>query len=404
MDIQVTSQMPQCSAEATPVNGAKGPIKVLHIAYRLQHGGIETWLMHVLRRACKEEFEFHIVVDELGHAHDEEARQLGAHVHLCSRVIHPIRFARQVADLNTAHGPFHLLHSHVVYSAIVLILTRYLPLAGRIVHSHASGQIFKDTDMFRRLLLRATHPLVRWYASHGLACSESAAEAMFGKNWKQDPRWQVLHYGIDLEPFERARQQPYPYRKELNIPESAFVIGNVARLVYQKNFPLFVRISREYLRIRPDAYFVIIGDGPLRSDIERMVASLGLSERFRFLGARNDVPQLMTHLLDLLLMPSHYEGLPVTVIEAQAAGLPAVVSQAVPDEAFITKEGMQRVNTAEVLHAWVRAIEQLRSVDRPSYRESIWPHLCASDFNINVSASRLFDLYRLSKARSSQEF
>lgn len=366
--------------------------RILLFHYWIAIGGVDSWLIRVLERA-PESLDFHFAAHVFKRDSPLGKYLVPSQVHSLPNAARLPLYVRTSQKIVRSLSPT-VVHSHNYHAGFDLFAAFNKGVKLRIAHSHSTSQAHKEGNIVRRIAIWYAKRLVQKYATHGLACSEIAAEAMFGRNWKQDRRWQVLHYGIDLQPFEQARQSPYPYREQLHIPESAFVIGNVARMVEEKNLPLFVRIAREYLRTDADAYFVLIGDGPLRTHIERMVASLGLSERFRFLGARDDVPQLMTHLLDLLLMPSHYEGLPVTVIEAQAAGLPAIVSQAVPDEALVTKEGVQRVNTGDTLDAWIHAIEQMRQVHRATYRNSVWPRLCASDFNIDVSASRLFDLYR----------
>ena len=153
-------------------------------------------------------------------------------------------------------------------------------------------------------------------------------------------------------------------RGELGV-EDRLVIGNVAAFLYAKNHPFTVRVFAEILRQRPDAVLLLVGGGPLQDEIRGLVREEGLEESVRFLGKRTDVPALLS-AMDRLLFPSLYEGFPLAVLEAQAAGLPTLVSDAVTDEVVLAPN-CQRLSLEATPGAWA---EQLLSLDGSLPRES----------------------------------
>ena len=172
---------------------------------------------------------------------------------------------------------------------------------------------------------------IRRFATHGLAISKPSAANLFGERWKSDAWVHIIPYGIDIAQFQKhlLREE---IRAELGIPPNSPVVGHVGRFYPQKNHSFLIEIAQEVLSKRPDTNFLLIGDGPLRPEMEARVRQMGLSKKIHFIGIRTDVPRLMLGAMDLFLFPSLYEGLGLCLLEAQAAGLHCLVSDTVPDE------------------------------------------------------------------------
>jgi glycosyltransferase involved in cell wall biosynthesis len=202
----------------------------------------------------------------------------------------------------------------------------------------------------------------------------------------------VLYCGIDLEPF-RQEVSREAVRQELGIPKDAPVVGHVGRFTPQKNHAFLLQIAAEVVKMRPDVRFLLVGDGPLRPQIEARARELGIAGNAIFTGVRSDVPRLMLGAMDAFIFPSLWEGLGLVVVEAQAAGLPCIVSEWVPAEATVLPEGVERVPLSGGQGQWVLALVQAlehRELDRGASTDLV----AASAFSIVRSAHALEELYR----------
>ena len=178
---------------------------------------------------------------------------------------------------------------------------------------------------------------------------------LFGTAWQSDPRWRLYFCAIDLAAFA-SRVDRHLALGDLNIPRDAFVIGHVGRFSQEKNHRFLIELLVELVRLLPATCLLLVGEGPLRSEVEQQVHESGLSDRVVFAGLRRDVPQLLTNAMDLFLFPSLYEGLPMVLLEAQAAGLPCIISDAIDDDATVIPNLVQKLSLTQPVTDWVRAV------------------------------------------------
>lgn len=221
----------------------------------------------------------------------------------------------------------------------------------RIIHSHSTGNqqgIIRRMSLFHRLSEIHSRKVLDQYATHMLACSKAAGEWMF------DGRpFTVIKNGISLTKYRYNENLRRTIRDTLQ-NQNKKLIGIIGRLAPPKN-PLFAAEAlKKVLENREDYSAVFIGDGGLRAEAERAIRAAGLQKRVFFVGAVDNVNEWMS-AVDCLLMPSLFEGLPFVLIEAQAAGLPCVVSSTVSEEANISGE-LRYVGLDEPLQVWEKAI------------------------------------------------
>jgi conjugative relaxase-like TrwC/TraI family protein len=186
----------------------------------------------------------------------------------------------------------------------------------------------------RKAYIGLSQRFIRRYATAGIACSQAAAQALFGAAWRSDPRWRVVYYGVDFKPFGEVVDSA-SVRAELNIPRGAFVIGHVGRFEPQKNHEFFLQVAAEIVRREPAAHFLLIGEGSLQPAVRRQAERLGIADRVIMTGVCSDVPRLMRGAMDAFLFPSRYEGLGLVLVESQAAGVPCFFSDCIPPEATV---------------------------------------------------------------------
>ena len=191
---------------------------------------------------------------------------------------------------------------------------------------------------------------------------------------------------------------PAEVRRELGIPEGAFVVGHVGRFSPVKNHTFIVDIAADLVKQRPDAHFLLVGDGPLRPAIEEKVDALGLEVHFTFAGLRSDVPRLMKGAMDVFLFPSLFEGLPLVLVEAQAAGLQCVYSDVIPAEAVVIPALMNMAPLDETPDQWADLVlnamnkRSLRPVDKPLMQ------IAGSQYDVNGTMKLLSGIYAKSIA------
>jgi len=371
-------------------------IRVLHVLGALNPGGVETWLLHVMRHVDRSAFQVDFLVHTTQPAvYDDEIRALGGRIISCPEPQRPWRYARRFNAVLNEYGPYDVVHSHVHdYSGYVLRLARRAGVPVRIAHSHNDTTQFESqAGILRKNYLALMKHWIQTHATVGLGCSRRAATCLFGKDWQNDDRMKLLFCGIDLAPFQAA-DDGNRLRDELNIPRNAFVVGHVGRFNHQKNHRFLVETFAEIACRDPQARLLLVGDGPLRPEIEQQATDAGLQGRVIFAGLRRDVPKLMTSVMDAFLFPSHFEGLPIVLLETQAAGLPCIVSDVIDEGATIIPSLMNRLSLEQSASAWAETTLAARKESAPASRLEAQRLVSETPFNIHVCIENLQQVYR----------
>lgn len=365
--------------------------RVLHVIGTLDPGGTETWLLNTLKHIDRDLLEFHFCTfgPQPG-LFAGEVERFGGRILPCPRGQNPWSFGRRFRKI-LREGKYDAVHSHVtLFSGAVLRWAYAERVTMRIAHSHATRDD-KPSTQARRYYRRTMKSWIDRYATHGLAVSKSAAANLFGQNWESDGRFRVLHCGIDLQPFQVpvARDQ---VRTDLGLPIGVPVFGHVGRFHLQKNHPFLLEVFGEIQKRIPHAHFLLVGDGPLRGQIEARSKAMGLSSKMHFVGIRTDVARLMRGGMDVFVFPSLFEGLPIAVIEAQAAGLGCVVSDTVTGEARVLGDQFTQLSLSRRPEEW--AATAVEALQRGKAEAGLALQAVAqSDFCIQRSIPTLSNLY-----------
>lgn len=228
---------------------------------------------------------------------------------------------------------YDIVHSNMNTLSVFALFPAWLAGAHqRILHNHSTAV---RSEGMRSVLKTILRPLAPLFANRYAACSKLAGDWMYGKKKMASGKVTVINNAIDLDEYAFSPELRQKYRQELNIPEDAFVIGHVGRFMFQKNHEFLLDVFAGLCKQQDDICLLLIGDGPLRPAMATKVKDLGLQDSVKFLGLRSDVQNLY-NAMDLFVLPSRYEGLPVVSVEAQANGLPILVSTSVTEEAKLT--------------------------------------------------------------------
>ena len=390
--------------EQHQISTKQRPIRILHVVGGMNRGGVETWLMHVLRNIDRDRFQMDFLVHtEKPCPYDDEVHVLGSKIIPCLDPAKPWLYDRNFKRILREYGPYDIVHSHVHhFSGYVLYLAKQAGVAVRIAHSHNdTSAIDAKAGLYRRLYLTLTKWLIYRYATLGFAASCQVVTVLFNQGWKTDSRWRVLYYGVDLTPF-RDIVDSVAVRAELGIPADAFVIGHVGRFEEQKNHLFLLEVAAAIAKKQPNMRLLMVSDGSLRPQIEQKAIEMGLDKYVIFAGLRSDVPRLMLGAMDTFVLPSLYEGLGLVLIEAQAAGLPCVFSDIVPEEADVIKPLVQRISLSKSPFVWAETILEARDTRSGISQAHTLAIVEKSPFNIALSLKNLVQVYEANFSAESR--
>ncbi|WP_245855962.1 glycosyltransferase family 1 protein [Paenibacillus rigui] len=326
---------------------------MLQIVTIMNRGGLETMLMNYYRQMDRSRIQFDFMVHraEPGH-YDEEIISLGGRIYRMPQ-IRPGNYRHYFKLLDqffTEHPEYRIVHSHInENSSFVLRAAKRAGVPCRIAHSHLSD-LGLDLKLPFRLYARMA---MKDNPNQFFACSSHAGQWLFGKELTAAKRVTVLNNAVHVDSFKYDPEVRRRIRDEWQAG-SRLVLGHVGRFNKQKNHTFLLDVFRAVHERRPDSLLVLAGEGVLRKDMEKKATQLGLSDSIRFLGVREDIPELMQGM-DLFLFPSLFEGLPVVLVEAQAAGLNCIVSDAITKESDVTGR-VQFISLKEPADVWAARI------------------------------------------------
>ncbi len=369
------------------------PRRVLQVFRGMMRGGAETWLMNTLRRIDRRRVRMDFLVHTQDVcAYDCEIESLGGRIFRVCEPLHSFAYGRAVTSLLRKRS-FDAVHSHVHhFSGYLLSLAAAARVPLRIAHSHSdTSRIDRSAGWLRRRYLDVTERLIRRNANRLVAVSRLAGNSLFGNGWLGDPRSRLLHCGIELSAFEHLPTSSEA-RAEWGFNANELVIGHVGRLAPPKNHLFLIEVAAEVARRRPDIRVLLVGDGPLRLPVLERARQLGIEERVIVTGVRQDVPRQM-RAMDVFLFPSHHEGLPLSLVEAQAAGLPCVISDVITDEADVNASLIRRLALDQGPHPWAEAVLSASRTEVPA-RDHCVEAVEDGGFNIDKSVEEIYALYQ----------
>ena len=356
-------------------------IKILHfVSTPARWSGVMGTIMNYYRHIDREKIQFDFLVHrDFEAAYDREIMGLGGKIYRLPR-LNPIShyYRKQLDKFFREHREYKIVHSHLdCMSAIPLKSAKRNGVPVRIAHSHSSSQT-KDKKYYLKMFYKDK---IRKYATELFACSEAAGQWMFNTD-----HFHILNNAIDTNQYVYAPLVRSSERIIMGIPEETLVIGHVGRFAPPKNHKYLIELFNQVRKKIPNTILLLVGDGELRTQMEKQVKELGIQGKVIFAGQRTDVSRLL-QVMDVFVFPSIYEGLPVSLIEAQAAGLPCLISDKVPIEC--KKTDLVEQVPLDDMNKWIELIIGAEKVMRRDTSEEIKK----SGFDINSSAKKLEEFY-----------
>lgn len=329
-------------------------VKILQCFASLHMGGAESRMMDVYRNIDRSKYSFDFLkMQPEEEYYESEIKALGGNI---LRVESPriCGFLEHIRQLRLCmkNGKYNAVHAHTLHHCGLVMLAAWLEhIPVRIAHSRSTAS--KHKNLSTKLFVVIGRILIRLFATKRLAVSFEAGKFLFGRS-----SFDILPDAIEIRKYQlNSSDSVLKSRRELNIPDEAFVIGQIGRFESMKNHSFTLKWFEHYLKKRAEAFLVLVGDGSLRNEMQAMSEKLGISDKVLFTGVRGDVPGIL-HLFNVHILPSIYEGFPNVVLEAQSAGIHSVISDNVPESVDIGLGLVSRVSLDAPLLSWDRAVEQ----------------------------------------------
>lgn len=326
------------------------PLRVLHICQRMESAGVQSFIMNMYRNIDKSKVEFDFLVHyKENQFYDEEIEKNGGKIYKLS-VREDYNFIKYLKELDSFFKThkYDIVHGHMdTLGYFYLKYAKKYNVPIRIAHAHTDSVQKGIKKIPRQIMIK----LYGKHANYHLACSQESGNYMFNDTFL------VFRNGIDTQKYVYDETIRKKVRKSLNI-EDKFVIGNVGRLHIVKNQEFILKIIKDLKNEIPNVYFILIGDGELEELIKNKIKEYGIEKNVLLLKNRKDVNELY-QAMDIFLLPSLFEGIPLVGIEAQAAGLPCIFSDKVNKKIAITDNCYFLL--LDDIDEWKRKIKDLKN-------------------------------------------
>lgn len=354
-------------------------LKILQIVGTMNKGGVEAVTMNYYRAVHNEaEFTF-VCFDDSNNIPEEEIKSLGGKVKVVPHVKHLLKFNKALKQI-IKEEHFDIIHSHVnTLSVFPLRVAKKMKCPIRIAHSHSTSN---KKEKVRNMIKSILRLFSKRYATHYFACSEVAGRYQFGNKAFDKGEVTLIRNAVNFSPFMFDEAKRKRCRNELGVKENEILVGTVGRFVTVKNHPYIVSMAEA----DKEDKFVIIGNGPLEEEIKKMADLRGLNNVL-LPGMKENVADYYS-AFDVFILPSLYEGLPMTGVEAEISGLYSIYSSRVSKEALITGYGNYLPIEEKDISTWINEIKAHH------VRENHLEELRKEGYEIEIAGKRLIEIYR----------
>lgn len=366
------------------------PVRVLNLFTIMNRGGAETMVMNYYRKIdrTKVQFDFMVHRQERG-AYDDEIETLGGRIYRMSPIAPTTlgKYRRELREFFQRHSEYRILHAHMSeLGYFVFKEARKSGIPVRICHAHNAPVFLSETikEKIKRIPREILARLIRKESTDFFTCSQIAGEWLFGR--KNNDKMIFMRNAVDAFAFRYNKKMAEDIKLKMGWRDK-IVIGHVGRFNPQKNHTFLIDIFKTYHIDHPNSILVLVGSGYLESIIRKKVQENQLEDSVQFLGNRSDMVDLY-QTFDLFLFPSLYEGLPVSLVEAQAAGVPCVVSDRISAQTQII-DSYYPVSLDASLQKWGKIIEKALE----GGKKDTYSLIKENGFDVTENASWLCDFY-----------
>ncbi len=367
------------------------PVRILNLFTIMNRGGAETMVMNYYRNIDRTQVQFDFMVhrEEKG-AYDDEIEALGGKIYRMPPVQpgHFKEYKSKVAEFFNEHKEYSVIHSHM--SELGYYVFKEAKLRGikcTVCHAHNAPHFSDETliEKAKDIVRNYFKHRIRKYTDHMFICGIEAGNWLFGE--KNSDKFVMMNNAVDANKFAWNPEKALQLREKFG-QKDKFVVCHIGRFNSQKNHTFLIDIFKEIHKKNKDAIFLLVGAGELEEKIRQKVTTLGLDENVKFMGLRDDVNDILL-ASDVFLFPSLYEGLPVTLVEAQSSGIKCIISDSIPADCRIT-DAVETISLEKSADFWA---EQVLKYSEGYERKNTLKEISAAKFDIKENAEWLEEFY-----------
>lgn len=363
--------------------------KILIVTDSLRIGGLEKIIVDYIKYCNTEKYEFtYLLLDNnsKGGLEKEVLQNGGNIIKLYPPKKNYIKFYRDFKNIVRKHGPFDIVHSHPAFTSGILMKASYkLKIPKRISHSHTDKRLVKE-NIFKKIYELIMKRYLRKYSTDCLAVSQNAGKYLFGESFF-NKKGTILENGIEFNDFFYNPKIREKLRNSYNLNNDK-VIGHVGTFNKTKNQSFLIDILNELLKTDKHYKLLLVGDGKTREELKLKAKSLNIENNVIFVGRKDTVSSYL-QAMDLFVFPSMFEGLPLSVLESQAAKLTTIISDKVPQEVLITNY-IHVISLECPPSEWANKIKMLKLNERENLNNN---PLLNSNYEIKKSIEKLQSIY-----------
>lgn len=371
------------------------PVRILQNMNSLHIGGSQTFIRSIYLNIDREKVQFDFVVTPESRAPlYDEIQRMGGRIFVCPKYTgkNHLAYCRWWNDFFSEHPEYHVVHGHVRSTAAIYLKIAKRHGATTIAHSHSTSNGSGVAAWVKDVMQLP----IRHVADYLFACSDKAGKWLFGEKALKQSNYRMIPNGVDLERFAYDEEKRNQMRDRLGIRSDEFVIGHIGRFAEPKNHRFLVALFGAYQKLDPDSRLLMVGDGDLLDAVRSQCEELGVSKQVILPGSRMDVENFY-QAMDVFVFPSLWEGLPVSVVEAQASGLQCLISDTITRNVNLT-DLVKNLPPTD-LEPWLSALETAKSGGRRAASDENMRRLRPFDSKAVARELQAFYLEQDEKAR-----
>ena len=366
------------------------PIRIAQVIGKAVNGGTESLWINYYQHINREAIQFDFLVESESKLISREyIEKKGGKVVIIPSYKNPFKYMSSLKKI-FKDNKYDIVHSNMnSLSVFTLMAAKKAGIKIRIAHSHSSSN---KKEFLKNIIKNILKPFSKKYATHFFACSKDAAIWLFGKKAYETNKITIINNALDLNRFYFDIAKRKEFRKKYNIDDK-FVVGNIGRLMPQKNQSFLIDIYNSFLKNCEDSMLLLVGDGPLKENILKKINSYGIGGKVLLLSAIKNIEDLY-QAMDCFVFPSIYEGLGMTLVEAQVSGLEYIASDKIPNEAFITNNGIKL--PLDKKEMWINELNNVymkwksNTIDPRNEMKELFADSC---YDINNETIKLENIY-----------
>lgn len=370
--------------------------KILHVVGGMNKGGTETMLMNIYRKVNRDrvQFDFLYFTDEETY-YDKEILQLGGKIIRIPkmRLLHIFDFINNISQVINFNGPYKVVHAHTLFNCgLVVKAAKKSNIDIRISHAHTT--LDNENGILRKLYIKFMRNIILKYSTNLLSCSDLAGKYLFGEDIVKSYKYDILPNLISYENIinvDEDKVDEFKITNKLNNDE--MILGNIGTLKEAKNQQFLLDIVYKLKERNKNVKLLLVGSGPLEEKLRDKCKKLGIENEVIFTGTREDIDVILNSM-DVFVFPSIFEGLGLVLLEAQAAGLPCVVSEAIQPEADLELGLFSKLNLSDGSESWANKIIEVygkKETDKPKRLDAF----DKQGYSTEKCISKLLSIYKI---------